>query len=107
SSRGAPAASARAPGGGISAWAWPSRWRRGGSSPAGSGSRSPGGCSSDLADAVDTLAAPATGFGVALAPHTPLFAFLGAALGTAVGVLPGIGPALTVALLLPATYQLA
>ena len=30
----------------------------------------------------------------------------GAVLGTAVGVLPGIGPALTVALLLPVTYQL-
>jgi putative tricarboxylic transport membrane protein len=55
---------------------------------------------------VDTLAALAHGFGVALAPANLLFAFLGAALGTAVGVLPGIGPALTVALLLPATYQL-
>jgi putative tricarboxylic transport membrane protein len=56
---------------------------------------------------VDTLAALAHGFSVALAPANLLFAFLGAALGTAVGVLPGIGPALTVALLLPATYQLA
>jgi putative tricarboxylic transport membrane protein len=56
---------------------------------------------------VDTLAALAHGFGVAFAPINLLFAFLGAALGTAVGVLPGIGPALTVALLLPATYQLA
>jgi putative tricarboxylic transport membrane protein len=56
---------------------------------------------------VDTLAALANGFSVALAPDNLLFAFLGAALGTAVGVLPGIGPALTVALLLPATYQLA
>ena len=55
---------------------------------------------------MDTLAALAHGFGVALAPANLLFAFLGAALGTAVGVLPGIGPALTVALLLPATYQL-
>ena len=56
---------------------------------------------------MDTLAALAHGFGVALAPTNLLFAFLGALLGTAVGVLPGIGPALTVALLLPATYQLA
>jgi putative tricarboxylic transport membrane protein len=56
---------------------------------------------------MDTLAALGHGFGVALAPANLLFAFLGALLGTAVGVLPGIGPALTVALLLPATYQLA
>ena len=56
---------------------------------------------------MDTLAALGHGFGVALAPTNLLFAFLGAVLGTAVGVLPGIGPALTVALLLPATYQLA
>ena len=56
---------------------------------------------------MDTLAALAHGFVIALAPANLLFAFLGAALGTAVGVLPGIGPALTVALLLPATYQLA
>ena len=56
---------------------------------------------------MDTLAALAHGFGVALVPTNLLFAFLGAVLGTAVGVLPGIGPALTVALLLPATYQLA
>jgi putative tricarboxylic transport membrane protein len=56
---------------------------------------------------MDTLTALGNGFGVALAPANLLFAFLGALLGTAVGVLPGIGPALTVALLLPATYQLA
>jgi putative tricarboxylic transport membrane protein len=56
---------------------------------------------------MDTLAALGHGFAVALAPQNLLFAFLGAVLGTAVGVLPGIGPALTVALLLPATYQLA
>ena len=55
---------------------------------------------------METLAALAHGFGVALLPVNLLFAFVGAALGTAVGVLPGIGPALTVALLLPATYQL-
>jgi len=56
---------------------------------------------------VDTLVALGHGFTVALAPINLLFALVGAALGTAVGVLPGIGPALTVALLLPATYQLA
>jgi putative tricarboxylic transport membrane protein len=56
---------------------------------------------------METLAALGQGFAVALAPQNLLFAFLGAVLGTAVGVLPGIGPALTVALLLPATYQLA
>jgi putative tricarboxylic transport membrane protein len=56
---------------------------------------------------METLAALGHGFAVALVPQNLLFAFLGAALGTAVGVLPGIGPALTVALLLPATYQLA
>jgi putative tricarboxylic transport membrane protein len=56
---------------------------------------------------LDTLAALAQGFGVAVQPLNLLFAFIGAALGTAVGVLPGIGPALTVALLLPVTYNLA
>jgi len=56
---------------------------------------------------IDTLSALGHGFAVALTPINLMFAFLGAALGTAVGVLPGIGPALTVALLLPATYNLA
>ena len=56
---------------------------------------------------MDTLAALGQGFGVAVAPVNLLFAFIGALLGTAVGVLPGVGPALTVALLLPVTYQLA
>nr|WP_314076127.1 tripartite tricarboxylate transporter permease [uncultured Roseococcus sp.] len=35
------------------------------------------------------------------------WALLGCFLGTAVGVLPGIGPALTIALLLPITYQVS
>ena len=56
---------------------------------------------------MDTLAALAAGFAVALQPMNLVFAFVGAVLGTAVGVLPGIGPALTVALLLPVTYNLA
>ena len=42
----------------------------------------------------------------ALQPMNLLYALIGVTLGTAVGVLPGIGPALTVALLLPVTYQL-
>ncbi len=47
----------------------------------------------------------AHGFAVALTPVNLLWALAGATLGTAVGVLPGIGPALTVALLLPLTYD--
>jgi putative tricarboxylic transport membrane protein len=54
---------------------------------------------------MDTLAALAGGFATALTPTHLLFAFVGCLLGTAVGVLPGIGPALTVALLLPITFQ--
>ncbi len=48
----------------------------------------------------------ASGFGVALTPENLLWALVVVFLGTAVGVLPGIGPALTVALLLPVTYDL-
>jgi putative tricarboxylic transport membrane protein len=47
-----------------------------------------------------------TGFAVALTPANLWWAFAGASLGTAVGVLPGIGPALTLALLLPVTFNL-
>ena len=43
---------------------------------------------------------------VALTPENLLWALVGVILGTFVGVLPGIGPALTVALLLPVTYDL-
>ena len=46
------------------------------------------------------------GFAVALTPENLLWALVGVFLGTVVGVLPGIGPALTVALLLPVTYEL-
>ncbi len=56
---------------------------------------------------METLAALAHGFGVALTPINLVFAFVGAVLGTTVGILPGVGPALTVALLLPVTYNLA
>ena len=46
------------------------------------------------------------GFAVALTPANLWWGLAGTTLGTAVGVLPGIGPALTVALLLPVTYNL-
>ena len=39
-------------------------------------------------------------------PYNLFWSALGVTVGTAVGVLPGIGPALTVALLLPVTYNL-
>ena len=45
------------------------------------------------------------GLAAAAQPMLLLYAFIGVLLGTMVGVLPGIGPALTVALLLPVTYQ--
>ncbi len=54
---------------------------------------------------VESLAALAQGFAVAIQPLNLLFALVGVFLGTIVGVLPGIGPALTVALLLPITYK--
>ncbi len=47
------------------------------------------------------------GFQTALTPTNLLFAVIGVMLGTAVGVLPGIGPAMTVALLLPVTYNVS
>jgi len=46
------------------------------------------------------------GFGTALEPKYLMYCAIGVLLGTAVGVLPGIGPALTVALLLPVTYDI-
>jgi putative tricarboxylic transport membrane protein len=45
------------------------------------------------------------GFGEVLTPTNLLLAAVGVTLGTLVGVLPGIGPALTVALLLPITFN--
>src|SRR6478752_5298129 len=45
------------------------------------------------------------GFATAATPMNLLYACIGVLLGTAVGVLPGIGPAMTVALLLPITYN--
>jgi putative tricarboxylic transport membrane protein len=45
------------------------------------------------------------GFGSVLSPQNLLLAAAGVTLGTLVGVLPGIGPALTIALLLPLTFN--
>jgi putative tricarboxylic transport membrane protein len=47
------------------------------------------------------------GLGEAATPMNLLYAVIGVLLGTAVGVLPGIGPAMTVALLLPVTYNVS
>ncbi|MBB3773818.1 putative tricarboxylic transport membrane protein [Angulomicrobium tetraedrale] len=55
---------------------------------------------------MDTLSALLHGFTVALTPYNLMWSAIGVTLGTAIGVLPGIGPALTVALLLPVTYNL-
>jgi putative tricarboxylic transport membrane protein len=55
---------------------------------------------------MDALTALLDGFRVALTPINLLWALAGVTLGTLVGVLPGIGPALTVALLLPVTFNL-
>ena len=55
---------------------------------------------------LDTLTALADGFTRALTLTHLLWALAGVTLGTAVGVLPGIGPAMTVALLLPITFNL-
>jgi putative tricarboxylic transport membrane protein len=56
---------------------------------------------------MDSLSLLLDGFASALTPTNLLYAALGVLLGTAVGVLPGIGPAMTVALLLPVTYNVA
>ncbi|MGH3384585.1 MAG: tripartite tricarboxylate transporter permease [Nocardioidaceae bacterium] len=45
------------------------------------------------------------GFATVLSPANLFFAALGVTLGTLVGVLPGIGPAVTIALLLPVTFN--
>ena len=54
---------------------------------------------------MDTINGLMDGFATALTPMNLLYACIGVILGTAVGVLPGIGPAMTVALLLPITYN--
>ncbi len=56
---------------------------------------------------MDSLSLLLDGFASALTATNLFYAALGVLLGTAVGVLPGIGPAMTVALLLPVTYNVA
>jgi len=55
---------------------------------------------------MDFFQSLAGGFAVALTPANLLYAAIGAVLGTAIGVLPGLGPPATIALLLPATYNI-
>jgi putative tricarboxylic transport membrane protein len=55
---------------------------------------------------MDILQALGQGFASAITLAHLGWALVGVTLGTAVGVLPGIGPALTVALLLPVTFNL-
>jgi putative tricarboxylic transport membrane protein len=55
---------------------------------------------------METLDALGRGFASALALSHLAWALAGVTLGTAVGVLPGIGPAMTVAVLLPVTFNL-
>jgi putative tricarboxylic transport membrane protein len=54
---------------------------------------------------VAVLSQLADGFGTALRPENLLLAAVGVTLGTFVGVLPGIGPAVTIAFLLPLTFN--
>jgi putative tricarboxylic transport membrane protein len=55
---------------------------------------------------LESLTSLAYGFNVALQPQNLFYCFIGVTMGTLVGVLPGIGPTATIALLLPATFQL-
>jgi putative tricarboxylic transport membrane protein len=56
---------------------------------------------------VDSLASLAFGFTVALQPANLFYCFIGVTMGTLVGILPGLGPTVTIALLLPVTFQLS
>ena len=47
------------------------------------------------------------GFSVALSLQNIIYCFVGVVVGTAIGVLPGIGPLVTIAMLLPITFNLA
>lgn len=55
---------------------------------------------------METLSNLYFGFTVALQPINIFYCFLGTLMGTMVGVLPGLGPSATIALLLPATFNL-
>ena len=46
------------------------------------------------------------GFSVALSLQNLIYCFLGVFVGTAIGVLPGVGPLVTIAMLLPITFNL-
>jgi putative tricarboxylic transport membrane protein len=54
---------------------------------------------------MDVVSSLLDGFGTVLEPQNIAYAAIGVLLGTFVGVLPGIGPALTIALLLPITFN--
>ena len=56
---------------------------------------------------LESLTSLAYGFSVALQPQNLFYCLIGVTMGTLVGVLPGIGPTATIALLLPATFQLS
>jgi putative tricarboxylic transport membrane protein len=56
---------------------------------------------------LESLTSLAFGFTVALQPQNLFYCFIGVTMGTLVGVLPGLGPTVTIALLLPATFQLS
>ena len=45
------------------------------------------------------------GFEVALSLQNLVYCFVGVFVGTAIGVLPGIGPLVTIAMLLPITFN--
>src|SRR5688572_5245816 len=47
------------------------------------------------------------GFQVALSLQNLAYCFLGVFVGTAIGVLPGVGPLVTIAMLLPLTFNLS
>jgi len=55
---------------------------------------------------VDILNNIILGFGVAFSPANLAYCFVGVTLGTLVGVLPGVGPLVTIAMLLPITFNL-
>ncbi|HSF57711.1 MAG TPA: tripartite tricarboxylate transporter permease [Candidatus Binatia bacterium] len=56
---------------------------------------------------LESLTSLGYGFSIALQPQNLFYCFIGVTMGTLVGVLPGIGPTATIALLLPATFQLS
>src|SRR6476659_8825464 len=88
----------------LSAWCWRSAVST--RSIPGSGSRCPQAFWTGFSD-MDNFNWLLQGFAEAATPMNLMYAVIGVLLGTAVGVLPGIGPAMTVALLLPITYNVS